>query len=216
MCLVTASENSGWRKYRSNKKLLVLLLTGFCLLVSACSSGPPRKPDDLCSVFDQKYGWQKASLRMQEKWNIPMFVPLAIMAQESSFRPKVRPPRNKILGFIPGSRKSSAYGYAQAIKGTWAAYIKDTGEYWRQRDDFVDALDFINWYISEAVRANGINKNDTYKIYLNYHEGLHGYRKKSYAGKKWLLQVSRKVEKRAANYASQYGSCKQALRRGWF
>ena len=114
-----------------------------CVLISGCASGPPKKTENLCAVFSQKSGWQGAALKQQKKWGTPMFPALAIMKQESSFRSEAQPPRRYYLGFIPGPRPSSAYGYSQALKGTWKFYIKDTGEYWRKRNDFVDALDFI-------------------------------------------------------------------------
>ncbi len=202
--------SAGRQHFKGLLSALTLLLT-----LSACVSGPPRKPENLCSIYQQKYGWHKASLKLQKKWKTPLHIPMAIMAQESSFVAKARPPRTRILGFIPGKRPSSAYGYAQAINGTWKNYLEATGQYWRRRDDFVDALDFIHWYTTEAIRINGIKRTDTYRLYLNYHEGLAGYRRGTYKQKKWLRGVARKVEARAKTYATQYGQCKNSLPRGW-
>lgn len=196
-------------------KRIACLVTLF-LLLSSCASGPPTRPNDLCEVFKQKYGWHRAALKAEKKWQIPKHVSMAIMAQESSFRPKARPPRKYYLGFIPGPRPSSAYGYAQAIKGTWKIYINDTGEYWRKPDDFVDALDFINWYVTEAVNENGISVKNTRALYLNYHEGLAGYRRGTYKQKAWLGKVAGKVEQRANRYAAQYESCRSSLRKRWY
>jgi len=199
--------------------MIITRLLSLCLLVlllSSCASGPPTRPDDLCSVFKQKYGWHEAALKAEKKWQIPKHVSLAIMAQESSFRPKARPPRKYYLGFIPGPRPSSAYGYAQAIKGTWKFYIRDTGEYWREPDDFVDALDFINWYVTEAMTENRVKINNTRDLYLNYHEGLAGFRRGTYKKKAWLLKVASKVDKRADRYAEQYASCRSSLGKRWY
>ena len=186
-----------------------------CGLLAGCASGPPKKTEDLCAVFSQKAGWQGAALKQQKKWGTPMFPALAIMKQESAFRSEAQPPRKYYLGFIPGPRPSSAYGYSQALKGTWKFYKKDTGEYWRKRNDFVDALDFINWYMKKTTSENGIAATDTYSQYLNYHEGWAGYRKGSYKKKEWLPVVARKVAKQADRYAAQYGECPKP-RRGLF
>ncbi len=138
-----------------------------------------------------------------------MYTTLAIMAQESSFRSTAVPARKYYFGLIPGKRLSSAYGYSQALNGTWRTYVKATGESWRRRDSFSDSLDFINWYVTRSARENGIAKGDTYRNYLNYHEGWVGYRRGSYKKKSWLLNVARKVEARASTYASQHQQCLQ-------
>lgn len=220
---MTATSNGvpvsrAWNVPRSgNRYWVAIALCCLSLLVLAgCASGPPKKPENICSVFDQKYGWHKASLKLQKKWDIPFYIPMAIMAQESSFRAKAKPPRTRILGFIPGPRLSSAYGYAQALDGTWRGYVKATGDYWRERDDFVDAMDFINWYLTQAVKSNGVSRKDPRNLYLNYHEGLEGFRRKSYQSKKWLVKVAQRVEDRAATYRAQYQKCKTHLDRGWF
>ncbi len=192
----------------------LLLLLAVQVLV-ACASGPPTRPDNVCSIFSQKYGWHRAALKAEKKWGVPKHVSLAIMAQESSFRSTARPPRKYYLGFIPGPRPSSAYGYAQALKGTWKEYISATGEYWREPDDFVDALDFINWYVTAASDTNKLKVTDTYNIYLNYHEGLAGFRRGTYEKKAWLKKVAQKVERRAQQYAVQYEGCKNNFGKRW-
>ena len=191
---------------------LVLMVSVF---ISACASGPPTRTDNVCSIFQQKYGWHGAAVKAEKKWDVPKHITLAIMAQESAFRPKARPPRRDYFGFIPGPRPSSAYGYAQAIKGTWKGYIENTGEYWREPDDFVDALDFINWYVTNVVQTNNVKVTDTYNIYLNYHEGLAGYRRASYEKKPWLKKVAQNVDQRAQQYAKQYDECKKDFRKRW-
>ena len=47
--------------------------------------------------------------------------------------------------------RSSAYGYAQALEGTWDDYRKDTGRRGADRDDFADSSDFIGWYMHGAA-----------------------------------------------------------------
>ena len=58
-------------------------------------------------------------LRIQRKNGVYLVsLQLSFIKQESSFQRTARPPRKKVLGFIPGLRASSAYGYSQALDGT--------------------------------------------------------------------------------------------------
>ena len=196
-------------------KLKFLVLLAVLQLLAACAGGPPTRTENVCSIFSQKSGWHRAALKAEKKWGVPKHVSLAIMAQESSFRSEARPPRKYYLGVVPGPRPSTAYGYAQALNGTWKEYIAETGDYWRRRDDFVDALDFINWYVTAASETNNLRVTDTYNIYLNYHEGLAGFRRGSYQKKAWLKDVAKKVDKRAQRYAVQYESCKNNFGKRW-
>ena len=82
--------------------------------------------------------------------------------------------------------RSSAYGYAQALEGTWDDYRADTGRRGADRDDFADSSDFIGWYMAGASRVNGLPPHDTYNHYLAYHEGKAGYARGSYRAKSWL------------------------------
>ena len=109
------------RVTRVSKTSLLLL---FVVAVSACSSSPPRHVGNICDIFNEKGGWYKDAKKATKRWGIPIATNMAFMHQESRFRSKARPPRRKILGFIPGPRLSSAYGYSQAKKETWAWYQK--------------------------------------------------------------------------------------------
>ncbi|MBX2881173.1 MAG: transglycosylase SLT domain-containing protein [Granulosicoccus sp.] len=194
----------------------MLRLVALIFFVQGCASTHLHNPENICSIFEQKRGWYKASVRAEKKWGTPLSTPMAIMYQESAFKARARPPRRWYFGFIPGRRASSAYGYAQAIDGTWQAYLRDTGDYGRSRRNFADSLDFIHWYMREAQEKNGIKKHDPYHLYLNYHEGLQGFRRRSFEGKTGLLKAARKVQARSGRYAEQYASCRKSLSRGWF
>jgi len=193
--------------------VLVLVLL---VLLPACATTPPRDIDDVCSIFREKRGWHKVARQAEEKWGTSMHIPLAFMHQESRFRHKARPPRRQLLGFIPWRRQSSAYGYAQAIDGTWSDYIRATGEYWRVRHDFADATDFIHWYIGELGRRNGIAPTDASSLYMSYHEGPVGYARGDHMSKPWLLEVATGVQRRSWRYAAQYESCRESLEPGFF
>ena len=82
-------------------------------LASACASGPPRNPDDLCDIFSEKRGWYAAAQQASERWGVPEAVQLAFVHQESRFDADARPPRRRLFGIIPTTRLSSAYGYGQ-------------------------------------------------------------------------------------------------------
>ena len=111
------------------------------------------------------------------------------------------------MGLIPGFRPSSAYGYSQALDGTWEEYKQSTGNYNADRKNFADASDFIGWYVDGSYRLLKIEKTDVYNHYLAYHEGKGGFQKKSYNKKKWLLDVAKKVENQAKEYSDQIKKC---------
>ena len=169
--------------------------------------GPPRNQGNVCSIFEQRPEWRDAVRASERKWGAPAAVQMAIIWRESSFRAAVRPPKKYILGFIPNGRISSAYGYAQAIDGTWDWYRRESGNSGADRTDFDDATDFVGWYMSRSNRDNGIGMNDAYNQYLAYHEGHAGHRRGSYRKKGWLIGVARKVADQAARYRGQMRGC---------
>lgn len=195
-------------------RLLVLLsLTA----LAACTTSPPRDPSNICAIFEEKRGWYDDAADSQEEWGSPIPVMMAIMHQESRFKAKAKPPRKKIFGFIPGPRPSDAYGYSQALGSTWDGYKRSAGRYGADRDDFGDAIDFIGWYNYQSYKRSGISRNDPYRLYLAYHEGQGGYNRGSYRSKQWLMDVARKVERRAGSYRTQLDRCEESLKDdGWF
>ena len=182
------------------------------LLVSACSSlggnnGRPNSPDNVCSIFSQFGSWQTSANASQKKWHIDQSISMAFIRHESGFKATARPPRKRLLGIFPGRHLSSAYGYPQAINGTWALYKQLTGDVSAQRTNFHDAINFVGWYNSRSVRLNKIHPHDAYNLYLAYHEGNGGFAKKSYLAKPWLLKVAKNVASQAQRYRSQLDFC---------
>lgn len=193
--------------------LLVLLL----LFVSACTTSPPRNTQDICAIFKEKDDWYKEARKASKRWKSPIPVMMSIMHQESRFVAKARPPRKYWLGFIPAGRMSDAYGYPQAKDATWKWYKDKSGNWGADRDDFDDAIDFIGWYNSVSTRTVGISPSDTYSLYLAYHEGHGGFKRRTFAGKPWLKRVAGKVSARAQTYTTQLARCESDLQRGgWF
>ncbi len=199
----------------SQRAVTGLLLTISLLLTSGCGTSPPRNLDNSCSIFREKDDWYEVMKDSERKWGIPVHVQLAIIYQESKFRSDAKPPRDTLLWVIPWFRKSSAYGYAQVKDQTWDWYIDKTGNWGADRDDFEDAVDFIGWYGDMTHRVVGVSKWDAYNQYLAYHEGHGGFKKGSYRKKRWLMDVARKVERRAASYRSQLKGCEGDLDDGW-
>lgn len=200
-------------------RTIALLLIGLSL--AGCTTSPHRNVNNICAIFEEKDDWYDDAADASEEWGSPIPIMMAIMHQESRFQADARPPRKKLLGFIPGPRLSNAYGYPQAKTGTWGDYKKDAGRFGADRDDFSDAVDFIGWYNYQSVRRSGISPQDTYGLYLAYHEGHGGYNRSTYRSKAWLMGVARKVQSRAESYQAQLIFCEEDLKSGsgffdWF
>jgi hypothetical protein len=194
-----------------------LLLLTLLAVLAGCTASTPKNVSDICAIFEEKSGWYDDAVDAREEWDTPIPVMMAIMHQESRFQAKAKPPRKKIFGFIPGPRPSDAYGYSQALGSTWDGYKRSAGRYGADRDDFGDAIDFIGWYNYQSYKRSGISRSDTYRLYLAYHEGQGGYNRGSYRSKQWLMDVARKVERRAGSYQSQLARCEESLKDdGWF
>ncbi len=201
---------------KRNKILTKLLLVVLILPLSMCNTRPPSDSDNICKIFREKSGWHKDAKKASEKWGIPIHVMMATIYQESHFVGNAKPPRKKILGFLPGPRPSTAYGYAQVLDETWDYYQKQTGQWGKDRDKFGDSMEFIGWYYKQSTIRNKVSAWDTYSLYLTYHEGHGGFSRGSYKSKPWLINVAKKVKANGERYAAQYASCKDSLNRPWW
>jgi len=196
---------------------LLKLVSILFIFVIACTSNQQINTADSCIIFDQKKNWYKATKKSYEKWETPIALQLAIINQESSFNQFAKPERKKFLGIFPGSRPSTAFGYAQVTNPTWEWYKTKTGNNNASRANFSDVTDFIGWYTTQSKNIIGISKNDFYNQYLAYHEGQGGWKKKSYLEKKWLIEVAKNVERNAKMYNNQLKDCENSLnRKGFF
>ena len=202
-----------------NRPISVSRGSVFALLLwlAGCATSPPEQVDNICDIFREKSGWYDDAKAARAKWDSPISVMMAFMYQESRFVATAKPPRKKLWGFIPGPRPSDAYGYSQAKDATWEGYERSSGNYGADRDDFGDAIDFIGWYNHISRKELGLAKEDAFRLYLAYHEGHGGYRKQSYRSKDWLVDVARKVDRKAHQYNDQLQECREELEpRGWF
>ena len=192
---------------------LILFIVTFLFSLQGCVSAPTYA-GNACSIFDEKYFWFKAAKKSSKKWNVPIATLMSIINQESAFKQYAKPPRKKLLGFIPLlTRESSSLGYSQATKGSWEHYKKITGKKFVTRIRFKDSVDFVGFYIDQANKELGISKKDTFSHYLAYHEGMNGFRKKTYKTKTKLLKIASRVEKQAETYNKQLSKCMSKLDR---
>lgn len=181
------------------------------LLLSACGGGgnfsAPRDLDNACSIVDERPRYFSAMKDAERKWGVPVYVQMAAIHQESKFIGNARTPHQFALGIIPMGRQSSAYGYSQALDGTWEEYQKDQRQRGAKRDRIDDATDFMGWYMVGTYERLGVPLTDARNQYLAYHEGRTGFARQSYQAKPWLMDVAQNVAERAEMYQFQLASC---------
>ena len=183
--------------------------------VSSCAVTPPENPDNICSIFKEKRSWYKAAVKTEKRWKLPPYVLMSFIYQESSFKSDAKPEREKLLGFIPWKRPSSAKGFTQALTRTWEDDKDETGNSRANRKNFADSADFIGWYASKGY-YQGFERTDARSLYLAYHEGYGGFKKKTYRKKQWLIKVADRVQARSTKYQQQYWGCAKDLEKKRF
>ena len=191
-------------------RALVLLM-----VLASCGGGDfsaPRNLDNACSILAQRPKYGRAFVATERKWGVPVAVQMATIYQESKFIGNARTPFRYTLGVIPMGRQSSAYGYAQALDGTWDDYRSATGRRGAKRDRIHDATDFMGWYMNKSRERNGISLGDARNQYLAYHEGHTGFSRGSYQAKSWLMRIAGEVGDRALIYDAQLATCPRRLR----
>ncbi len=180
--------------------------------VAGCSrpSGNPKAPkglDDACSILDQRKDFLPAFRKTQDRYGVPIAVLMSMIWQESKFKAQARTPNKYTLGVIPIGRQSSAYGYSQALDGTWEEYQNLTNRHRAKRDNIYDAAEFMGWYMKQSNIELGIAMNDTRNQYLAYHDGRTGFRKGTYRKKGWLVNIANGLQDRAIMYHMQLDEC---------
>lgn len=180
------------------------------LFLASCGGGnfsAPRDLDNACAIVAQRPEYLRAMRATERKWGIPVHVQMATIHQESKFIGNARTPHRFALGVIPMGRQSSAYGYSQALDGTWEEYEDERGR--GRRDRIGDATDFMGWYMNASTERLGIPRNDAQSQYLAYHEGRTGFANQSYLEKPWLVSVAAQVGSRAETYRAQLDGCRR-------
>ena len=181
-------------------------------LLAACGGGnfsAPSNLEDACSIVAERPRYLAAMRNTERKWGVPVPIQMAMIHAESRFIGNARTPLQFALGVIPMGRQSSAYGYSQALDGTWSEYQAETGNRRARRDNIRDATDFMGWYMTKTVQRNGIPMTDARNQYLAYHDGHTGFARGSYNAKPWLLRVADGVATRAVRYEAQLIACRR-------
>lgn len=197
----------------STKLLLLPILAVFLV---GCVSSSPNNAENICSVFKERRSWYKAAKAAERRWDSPIPVAMAIVYQESGFKARAKPARNKFLWVFPGRRPSSAYGYAQALDSTWAEYEAKSGNRRASRANFADAIDFVGWYNANSNKLSGISPDNSRALYYAYHEGNGGYQQGTYRGKQWLVEAAGRVQSNANQFSVQLAGCRSELEKNWF
>jgi hypothetical protein len=193
----------------------VALLVALTLLVG-CVTKPPKQQQNICAVFDQHPAWYDYARKSEQTWGTPPEIQMAFVRHESSYRERAKPPYEWFL-FIPLGRPSSATGYAQIQAPVWKEYKAERGGLFKSRGNMEDALDFIGWYNHKSHQQLGLSKRNTRELYLAYHEGRGGYKRKSYQAKPVLLKVADRVARTAQEYGQQLKQCEARFRcRKWY
>ncbi|GAA6147201.1 transglycosylase SLT domain-containing protein [Pseudooceanicola nitratireducens] len=180
------------------------------LLVASCGGpkGSPRNLDNACLLLQERKPYARAFRKVERKWGVPTHVMMAMIHQESKFDGNARTPHRFALGIIPMGRQSSAYGYSQALDGTWDDYRNETRNRGARRNNFDDATDFMGWYMNKTRDKLGIPLSDAMNQYLAYHDGHSGYARGTWKSKAWLVDVSQRVAARAQLYQGQLARCR--------
>jgi len=188
--------------------LTVLVALGSC---ATRDSSAPRNLEDACAILTERPHYARAFRDAQRNWGVAPHVLMAMIYQESKFISDNRPPHVYLLGVIPTGRQSSAFGYSQALDGTWGEYLDERGGRSARRDDMRHAADFMGWYMTKSTEGLGIPLHDVRNQYLAYHEGRSGYARQSYRSKGWLMRISEEIETRAVLYQTQLARCPRRL-----
>lgn len=183
------------------------------MFLASCGGGSgnysaPRQLDDACAIVRERPQYLRAMKATERRWDVPVHVLMAMIYQESKFVGNARTPHTFALGVIPMGRQSTAYGYSQALNGTWEEYQASAGSRRSKRDDIGDATDFMGWYMDQSAQSLNIAKTDAERQYLAYHEGRTGFVNQSYLGKPWLVEVAAAVGARSEMYRQQLAYCR--------
>lgn len=166
-----------------------------------------REIENVCRLMKARPHWWSALLEAERRWQAPPHLTLAIIWRESSFIADARPLKERFYGFLPPQRLSSAYGYAQAIDGTWSWYLREAARRGARRETFADATDFIGWYLDRSRRQFGLAFDQVYDHYAAYHQGHSGYLRPEWRENPVVTVPARDVVRRSALYESQMAGC---------
>lgn len=171
-----------------NFKYLLLVIS--IIIISSCSE-KTQVNDNMgaCEILAQHSSWKKSLKTAQQNYNLPPAFAMAIIYQESRFNADAK------------SKYSSAYGYAQAIDGTWKHFQQDVKSN-AKRNNFDDSVQFIGWYMSQLSKSLKLRMTDSKNLYMAYMLGATGF-KRYQAGtfkNKAKLEEDKKIATKVSGY----------------
>ena len=122
--------------------------------------------------------------------------------------------KRKIIWFCTLVKTIFSCWLFSSTKGDLSDYKDETGNTRANRKNLMTA-DFIGWYASKGY-YQGFDQTDARSLYLAYHEGYGGFKKKSYRQKQWLINVADRVQARSTKYQKQYWGCAEELKKKRF
>ena len=143
---------------------------------------------DICIMLTQRPHWYRALLKANQKWLLDIPTAMAFIKFESNFKRDARPPN------------SSAYGFSQALNGTWDQYVKENSIILSNRKRFSDSVDFIGWYNKRSQNILKLNNTDAYSLYLAYYNGHHSKKYRNF-------KTAKSVHAFAVRYRKQLKNC---------
>ncbi|WP_150467353.1 transglycosylase SLT domain-containing protein [Francisella sp. SYW-9] len=155
---------------------------------------------NICQVLKHHPSWRNSLIKADKRYNISPAFTLAVIHQESKFHANAK------------NRHSSAFGYAQAVDGTWRIFQKDVEPY-AKRNDFNDSVEFIDWYMAQLAHKLHIKTSNSFDLYLAYMLGEGGYRDymdNSYKSSSMLHReaIAAKVRLKSQVYSLELKDCK--------
>ncbi|KAF0117187.1 MAG: lytic transglycosylase [Hyphomonadaceae bacterium] len=169
---------------RDDKVLVALAIIALFLSTPASA-----QTHNVCLLLDRHPAWEQHLEDAHERWGIAKGAILAVMDQESRFRPTARNGVN--------------YGYAQSNPRTWNWFRRDAHMPNASREDFGASAHFIGWHFKKMHARLGLAIDNVGAQYLAYRMGEGGYRR---AGASSSAQT-RHIANRAANFDSQLENC---------
>ncbi|MCO5059726.1 MAG: hypothetical protein M9905_17980 [Rhizobiaceae bacterium] len=101
---------------------------------------------------------------------------------------------------------SSAYGYSQALDGTWA-HISARSPPDRAPQRFRRCRRLRRPVSFEDVARPGVAPNDAYSLYLAHYSGWGGFKNGSWRGNSSLQRYAQETDARRRKYAAQMRDC---------
>ena len=147
----------------------------------------------ICEILTQKPDWAKSLKIAQDKYGLSPAYAMALIYQESRFKAEAK------------SKGSSAYGYAQAINGTWKHFQQDVKAN-AKRNNFNDSVQFIGWYTAQLAKSSNLKMTDNYNLYMAYMLGATGfkrYKSETFKNKAKIVE-DKKIASKVKDFASHY------------